>query len=651
MPNRATRRDFLTALGAGGAAALLPRTAEAQAGAASRPNFVFFLVDDMGWMDSTPYGSQYYETPNFERLAARAVRFTDAYAASPLCSPTRASIMSGQYPCRFGLTSATGHQPPEPDHAAIADKAGPSQKVIYPYSRHFMPTDRVTIAETLRDAGYHTGHFGKWHLGLTEEYWPEAQGFEVSFHGAPDPGPPSYFSPYGFAAGTVTDGPPGEYIADRLTDEAIAFIKQSQGRPFFCNLWHYSVHGPWGHKEEYTKHFVGKLDPRGEQGNPIMASMLKSADDSLGRLLDTLDQLKLNDNTVFILFSDNGGNIHSNISEDGRFMRIGERHPRWAFKQDWLKYAGDRPPTSNAPLRGGKATIFEGGTREPLMICWPGVTQPGTVNHEVTSSVDFYPTLLDIAGLKPPSGYALDGVSLTPLLRGGKLNREAIFCHFPHSFGKRSPAATYVRSGDWKLIRNEDPSDSFPEKFMLYNLRDDLGETTNLAAREPARMSALDALIDGFLARTGALVPKLNPAYLAPPPIVAGWRGMAETKLALSDGALQMTSTDKRTQMMTADVPPATGKLTLRAKVKPAAGNSGILYWQTDQTPYYVKERRADYTLQAGEWQELEVTFEPQGKLTGLRFDVVTLPTSCEVAWIRLGDASGKVLKEWAFGE
>ncbi|MEM1442385.1 MAG: sulfatase-like hydrolase/transferase, partial [Verrucomicrobiota bacterium] len=268
------------------------------ASAQDRPNIVLFLVDDMGWMDSEPYGSEYYDTPNMSRLAKLSMRFTDAYAM-PLCSPTRATLLSGQYPTRHLITTASGHQPPqEPGASLYPEKVSPTQPLIYAKSKNYIDPDIVTLAEVLRDAGYRTGHFGKWHLGATPPNWPDKNGFESTWFCTPDPGPPSYHSPYGVVpegtsgtrqkVGNITAGPEGEFITDRLTDEAIGFIEAHAGEPFFLNLWQYGVHGPWGHKEEYTREFAKKTDPRGEQRNPIMASMLKSVDDSLGRILDAL---------------------------------------------------------------------------------------------------------------------------------------------------------------------------------------------------------------------------------------------------------------------------------------------------------------------------------------------------------------------------
>ena len=362
-----------------------------------KPNVILFLVDDMGWMDCGIYGSKYYETPNMDRFAKRAMRFTDAYA-QPLCSPTRASLLTGKYSARHGITSATGHQPPQPaGHPFLPDTAPPNQLMRTPESKNYLEPSEYTLAEALRDAGYRTGHFGKWHLGLTQPHWPEQQGFDVAFHCHPDPGPPgNYFSPYGVKpagnpggknkVGTITDGPAGEYIVDRLAEEAVKFVTENKDRPFFLNLWNYGVHGPWGHKPEYTQAFMTKKDPRGVQGNPIMASMLKSVDECFGRLLDTLDRLGLAENTIIIFNSDNGGNTHSNVPDTAKTANA-EKNKSESLA-DWRKWAGPQPPTINTPLRDGKGTLYEGGTRVPLMWSWAGHIQPGTVSDAVVGHID-----------------------------------------------------------------------------------------------------------------------------------------------------------------------------------------------------------------------------------------------------------------------
>ncbi|MBW3540814.1 MAG: sulfatase [Planctomycetes bacterium] len=486
----------------------------------SRPNVVLFLVDDMGWMDSAVDGSRYYETPHIDRLAARGIRFTDAYAANPLCSPTRASILTGKYPARLGLTTAAGHRPPLPEDAPrYPEKVARNRPLLTPESLHHLPLSEYTLAEALRDAGYRTGHFGKWHLGLTPPHWPERQGYDVAWHGKPDPGPPppnGYFSPYSFKDGTIEPGPEGEYIVDRLTDEAILFIEQShrQRRPFFAAVWQYGVHGPWDHKEEYMRAFVDKADPRGRQGNPVMASMLKSVDESLGRIVARLDELDLAEDTLILFTSDNGGNVHSNTRDDTRKANVRPGHPQWRSLSSYREYAGYLPPTNNHPLRAGKGTLYEGGVRVPLIVTWPGKIRAGAVSSEVVSSIDLYPTVLELLGLPKPDDVQFDGISFAALLGdpSAGLKRDAVFNFFPHGGPAKPPGAT-VRRGKWKLIRWFETGPEFPLPHELYDLEADLGETKNLARQHPELVKELDALIDNFLEETGALVPRPDPAY------------------------------------------------------------------------------------------------------------------------------------------
>ena len=481
-----------------------------------KPNVIVFLVDDMGWADCGVYGSKYYETPHIDRFAQRAMRFTDAYA-TPLCSPTRASLLTGKYSARHGITSATGAQPPQPPgHKFLPDSAPATQRIITPESKNYLEPGEYTLAEALRAAGWRTAHVGKWHLGLTEPYWPEKQGFDVAVHAHPDPGPASYFSPYSFRLHqSYADGPPGEYITDRLTDEAIKFIEANRNQPFFLDLWHHAVHGPWGHKEEYTKQFADKKDPTGKQGNPIMASMLKSVDQSFGRIMETLDRLGLSENTIVIFNSDNGGNTHSNTPEDRAKKSEKQGKAGKERAKDWPKWAGDKPPTNNCPLRDGKGTLYEGGVRVPLMWSWAGRIKPGSVTAEVVGAIDLYPTLLELLGVPKPAQQTMDGVSYAAVLTSsGTLQRPAYFNYFPHG-GPAKPPGVTVRAGDWKLIRWFETGPKYPDKFELYNLRDDLGEVKNLAAKMPDKVKELDAMMDRFLRETGALFPRPNPAFRA----------------------------------------------------------------------------------------------------------------------------------------
>ena len=632
---------------------------------AAKPNIVLFLVDDMGWMDSTPYGSRYYETPNMKRLAGQSMRFTDAYA-TPLCSPTRASILSGQYSSRHGVTSASGHQPARPVQASrYPPGARPGQRFIYPASRRYLDPELDTLAEVLRDAGYRTGHFGKWHLGLSPEHWPGKHGFEVAFHAEPSPGPKSYFSPYGVHksgepgpkhhVGTITDGPDGEYITDRLTDEAIRFIEHHQEQPFFLNFWHYAVHGPWGHQAEYTQQFAGKADPRGYQKNPIMASMQKSVDDSLGRVMDRLDELKLTDNTLFIFYSDNGGNTHSNVP-GARGMDVPRGHPKWEFVQDWKKWAGDQPPTSNAPLREGKGRIYEGGQRVPLMVRWPGQIEAGSISNAVVGPIDLYPTILEAVGLNTPEGHIVDGESIIPVLKQtGRLKRQAYFTWFPHLI----PAVS-VRTGHWKLIRRFEPHPKYPAVQELYNLQEDVGETRNLADSSPDKVEELDALIDQFVKDTGALVPRPNPNFSAdartkpasapstPSKTVAGLVPR-NCRIVITNGAVRIVSDGRQPFLGTAQVR-FSGPLTFKLRARSQTGGTGQVRWKTaGQDAFPESSQIATYRLPAGAtWQDISVPLPVQGQPAIIRLYFPAGKTAVEVQSIQYLNKSGQQ-KRWDF--
>ncbi len=431
-----------------------------------RVNILMILVDDLGWADVGCYGSTFHETPNIDRLAGEGMRFTDAYAASAVCSPTRASILTGKYPSRLGITRAT--------------------------PQVSLPLEEVTVAEALKEAGYRTAHFGKWHLqahdGHGKSHFPQAQGFDLNIGGHRAGAPSSYFYPYrsekrpGNDVPDLPGGQPGEYLTDRMTDEAIDFIRQDKDTPFLAHLWYYGVHTPIAAKPEKIEKYGAKAaamdiaeeQPRQAperggathamvQNHPVYAAMVESVDENIGRLLQALEDDGLAENTVVIFTSDNGALSNGNI-------------------------------TSNLPLRGGKAWIYEGGIRVPLIIKWPGKTHAAEPCAVPVISTDFYPTILQMAGLDLRPEQHLDGVSLVPLLSGQEtdLDRDALFFHLPirHRLNTMGPCGA-VRRGDYKLVqRFEDLS--APE---LYNLRDDIGERNNLADQQPERVKALSEFL------------------------------------------------------------------------------------------------------------------------------------------------------------
>ena len=630
-----------------------------------RPNVIVFLVDDMGWMDCEPYGSRYYETPNMSRLAAQSMRFTQAYSV-PLCSPTRATIQTGQYSARHGITSASGHQPAAEEGASrYPDKAAPSSRFLYPISRNYLDPGLVTLAEVLKGEGYRTGHFGKWHLGIAPEHRPDQHGYETSWFCVPDPGPPSYFSPYGVQTegrpagktkiGTITDGPDGEYITDRLTDEVLKFLEVHREEPFFLNLCQYGLHGPWGHKEAYTAEFTRKTDPRGEQRNPIMASMIRSVDESLGRVLDKLDELGLADETLFLFTSDNGGNVHSNRADDLKTANLKPENPKNAAIEEWRRWAGGEGPTNNAPLREGKGRIYEGGQRVPLMIRWPGRVAPGSTSDEVVAAIDYFPTILEAVGTPRPVRQVVDGVSLLPVLEGkGSIEREAVFTWFPHLI----PAVS-VRAGDWKLIYRWEPHREYPETRELYNLKNDLGETRNLATAHPDQVAKLEKLIERFIAETGANAPIPNPVWKEPGPTKLSVAKKTSdglvprlATLAIVPGALEVTGTGARPFLGTAQAR-FSGPLKVRIEMKASGGGRGQVQWRTDEQGDFPKGGQVlDYTLSASDdWQEISLDLPVEGRAGTIR---LYLPSTkgkmVAIRSYRIEGSDGSV-KEWRFGE
>lgn len=463
-----------------------------------QPNIIFILIDDLGWRDLGCYGSTFYETPNLDRLAAEGLLFTDAYAACPVCSPTRASILTGKYPATLGIT----------DWIDWANSIHPARGklVDVPYLKE-LPRSETTVATLLRQGGYATWHVGKWHLG-DKGHFPEDHGFDVNIGGCRlgSPAPGGYFSPYAVPGleGSADD----EYLTDRLTDEAIRLIEEREpGRPFFLNFWHYAVHTPIQAKEQDIAKYVAKakwlgLDQQitfseGDfyptehkqhlrirrrllQSDPVYAAMVENLDWNIGRLLESIAQNGIEQETIVIFTSDNGGLATAEGS-----------------------------PTCNAPLAEGKGWMYEGGTREPLLVKWPGVTAAGSRCSIPVTSPDFLPTLLEMAGLAIPQELPLEGISLAPLLRGTEhLSREAIFWHYPHYGNQGGTPGSSVRVGDYKLIEFFEDG-----RLELYNLRTDIGEENNLVGQADDLAQTLHQQLVAWRASVEAQLPQPNPAY------------------------------------------------------------------------------------------------------------------------------------------
>ena len=444
--------------------AAVPDTNAAAATRAAAPNFVLIVADDLGWTDLGCYGSRFYQTPNLDRLARQGVKFTQAYSACTVCSPTRAALLTGKYPARLHLTDwIKGHDYPRA-------KLKPPEWTMH------LPLEEITLAKALKPAGYATASIGKWHLG-GPEFYPEKQGFDLNLGGCDKGQPPSYFSPYKIP--TLKDGPVGEFLTDREGAEACRFIEANRDRPFFLYLPHHAVHTPLMAKTNVVAKYRARIQAGMAQSNAVYAGLIESVDDSVGRVLQKLEDLKLDDHTVVIFTSDNGGLVLNRI-------------------------------TSNLPLRAGKGSAYEGGVRIPLIIKWPGVTRAGSTNETPVMSADHYPTLLEIAGVKTAPGQIVDGESLVPLLRSfGTLKREALYWHYPHYHPGGATPYSAIREGDFKLI--EFYEDNHVE---LYDLRQDLSERHDLARAQPEKAAALRSKLQVWRAAVGAQTPVSNPDYL-----------------------------------------------------------------------------------------------------------------------------------------
>jgi arylsulfatase A len=434
------------------------------AAAPARPNVILILADDFGWTDLACYGSDFYETPQIDRLARDGMKFTQAYSACTVCSPTRAALLTGKYPARLHITDWIPGLPPE------------NPKLLVPDWTRYLPLPEVTLARALKSAGYTTASIGKWHLGH-EEYYPEKHGFDINVAGSSAAAPPSYFAPYKIA--TLPEGPEGEFLTDRLGEEAVRFIEQHKEKPFFLYLPHFAVHTPIQGKAPLIAKYRAKRRPGQHQTNAVYAAMVESMDDTVGRIRRKLDELQLAERTVVIFASDNGGRV---------------------------------PTTSNHPLRVGKGSCYEGGTRVPLIVHWPGVTRPGSVCETPVISMDLYRTICEMTGVPEAAGRAVDGGNLVPLLRQtGSLERDALFWHYPHyqhyQLGGTTPYGA-IRAGDFKLIELFDDM-----RVELYNLREDIGEQHNLAAQMPAKAEELRARLHAWRKEVGAQMPARNPSY------------------------------------------------------------------------------------------------------------------------------------------
>jgi len=438
-----------------------PKQSATDRQARGKPNVLFILVDDMGWRDLACYGHEIHETPNIDKLAGAGMRFTDGYAACPVCGPTRASIMSGKFPSRSGFTA--NWLPPDDD--LLWNDSMPKTRPA------FMKLEEITLAEALKAGGYQTAFVGKWHLGK-ERYYPQHQGFDINVAGNhwghPHKG---YFSPYQMEH--LDDGPKGEYLTDRLTSEAIRVMDDfsREEKPWLMYLSYYTVHAPFHAKAEKVRKYQKKARHLDVKLNANYAAMIESLDENVGRILLWLDETGLQKDTIIVFTSDNGG-FHM--------------------------------ATTNRPLRGYKGSLYDGGIRVPWIVQWPGVTKPGSICNKPVISSDFYPTLLKMTGLPLRPKQHLDGVSLAPLLKGdADFDRGPLVWFYPHYLPRHhAEPGSAIRIGDWKLIQYYEDG-----RQELYNLKRDIGESDNLAKRMPEKAAEMKARLDAMLKEHGANIP------------------------------------------------------------------------------------------------------------------------------------------------
>ncbi len=457
MPSKTFRRGFLfSALSAAPVFGQPKR----------RPNFILVLVDDLGWRDWGCYGHPFHETPNLDRLAAESVKFTQAYSACPVCSPTRASLMTGRYPARLRLTDWIPGR-----------RQWPTSKLLTVPFEQQLPLAETTLPELLKPLGYRSASVGKWHLG-GEGFAPADQGFDVNIGGDHRGSPPGYFGPFNLV--NLKGGTKADLLTDRLTEEAAQFISDNAGRPFLLYLPHYTVHTPIQAPEALTEKYRRKMASLGLDGNPTYAAMMETLDHSIGRLREKVKAAGIENETVWIITSDNGG------------LRFEGKAPK--------------PVTDNSPARSGKGHLYEGGIRVPLLIRWPGVTKNGAEPATPVITPDLFATVAEIAGAK--LGQAVDGRSLTPILRGGQLAVRPLFWHYPHYSNQGGTPGGAIRDDEWKLIEFYEDG-----RLELYHLKSDAGERLNLVQKHAAKAREMREKLNAWRKSVNAVMPKVNPAY------------------------------------------------------------------------------------------------------------------------------------------
>ena len=590
--------------------------------AAKQPNVLFIMADDLGWRDTACYGSTFYKTPNVDRLAATGMCFTDAYSANPLCSPTRSSILTGCYPARTGFTAASGHVRAHSDYKETF-AAGPDERAAGPTSVNELSTDYFTLGKAMKKAGYATSFFGKWHMGY-RPCIPENHGFETVVGGRADPGPPGpgrYFPPWN--NDTLQPNPPaGTHVDDYIGEKAAKWIAENKDHPFFMCFWMYDVHAPFQCKQELIDKWKKRVDPENPQHCPTMAAMVEMMDTTAGRILDALKKNGLDDNTIVIFTSDNGGNMYD--------------------------VADGTTPTCNLPLRSGKGNNYEGGVRIPLIVRWPGHTAPGSVNPSVISTVDHYPSILEMTGQKLRPQDHKDGVSYVPALEGKPFDRGPTLCDFTHFVpATMNIPNTWVRSGDWKLLKFWFDGADQQTRYELYNLKDDIGETKNLATQYPEKVQAMAAVLDSYYKKTGVLKPNRNTAYKGR--TVGVWSATGKGSLSAKDGALVLEAAQPQFDTRTRVTPSLVNSAWIEFDARSGKGNIISVQWTSQSKPKFgVPERNVARAL-SKDWKTFRVKMDFPGRIKDVRFVLSNDGDVAELRNVRLLTPDGSVITKYEF--
>jgi arylsulfatase A-like enzyme len=672
-----------TALGLSLAAGIAT-SPQALAAASEAPiNVIMILSDDLGWADVSYDGrSDFYETPHFDALAARGVSFHRAYSASPLCSPTRASIMLGQNPARIGLTAPRAHIDLSTEPTMVP-RTRPNEKSIGTLSAGVFPNNLPTLARLINEAGYATGHFGKWHLGRPP-FSPLQNGFDVDIPHHAGPGPAGNFvAPWNFSH--IQANYPNEHIEDRMAAEAVAWIEQqvAAGKPFYMHYWQFSVHAPFDAKADLIEKYRHKANSDHSK-SPTYAAMVQSMDDSIGTLVAALERLGIADNTAIIFSSDNGGNRYNGIIET-------DIHGN--------EYTVE--PTDNAPLRGGKATQWEGGIRVPTAIYWPGVTpRGGAVSDAIIQSTDFYPTILSLLNIPLPPDHPVDGEDFSAVLRGQDWQRaRGIITYFPHNppVPDWLPPSISIIDGDWKLIRifyyGDHPGE---HQYKLFNLNEDIGEQANLAERYPERVRTMDQMMEDYIQEANVFIPQpnpnFNPAQFNPARIgvqpgglkraqtreervaritggapaqeemieldgeseLKGWQvGRDTVGLSLQDGNLRVVSTGRDPWFFYEFEPPLMqgGPFSIEFEILANEADLLRVFGRTGQGRAFRPEEAHRHNLAvANEWVSIAIPLNTLPPINAIRINPPGNRGETLMRNLQVKDANGRVIHQW-FGD